>query len=358
MDYLRKNSGSGSGNVSIQVVNEQQLRSEEYEISFSGSPATAFSIKRLDAAGTMLFWNRPVNAADLPVVDGFRVRVDNDYFVGGVKSITDQSGRNVLGSNNLSADSSWYSTFTANASADTAAKASSYEIRFTSRGSIAYTWGIAGSVAKHTIPFEVWNVTTGTQICSEIRDLNNNDTWDKGELIYIINKSYPAPSPAIGSPNPGTSLSSFAYQIGIINAPGDTSKSAPKTGTIVNVTCYNALLSNDSYRFKFKMPSVDNSLVDLSKVRVVPNPYVVTSQYEYMQNVREVRFMFLPSECTIYVYTVSGELVRTLRHKSTTGSLSWNLLTDSNQGLAFGVYVYVVEDPNGNKQTGKFALIK
>jgi hypothetical protein len=106
------------------------------------------------------------------------------------------------------------------------------------------------------------------------------------------------------------------------------------------------------------MSSIDNSLVDLSKVRVVPNPYVVTSQYEYMQNVREVRFMYLPAECTIYVYTVSGELVRTLRHKGATGSLSWNLLTDSNQGLAFGVYVYVIEDPYGNKQTGKFALIK
>ncbi len=358
MEYLRKNTGAGSGAVSIQVVNDQQLRSEEYEISFSGSPATAFSLKRLDAAGTMPFRNRPVNAADLPVVDGFRIRVDNDNFVGGVKSITDQNGRNVLGSSNLSADSTWYAAFTANASADTAAKASSYEIRFTSKGSVAYTWGLAGSVAKHSVPFEVWNITTGAQVCSEIRDLNTNDVWDKGELIYIINKPYPAPSPVIGSPNPGTSLTSFAYQIGIIGAPGDTTKSAPKAGTVVKVNSYNALLSNDTYRFKFKLPSIDNSLVDLGKVRVVPNPYVVTSQYEYMQNVREVRFMYLPPECTIYIYTVSGELVRTLHHKSTTGSLRWNLLTDSNQGLAFGVYVYVVEDPIGNKQTGKFALIK
>jgi hypothetical protein len=286
------------------------------------------------------------------------VRVDNDNSVGGIKSITDQNGRNVIGISNLSSDSTWYATFTANASADTATKASSYEIRFTAKGSIAYSWGLAGSVAKHNVPFELWNTTTGTQVCSEIRDLNGNDIWDKGELIYIVNKAYPAPAPAMGSANPGTSLVSFAYQIGIIGAPGDTSKSAPKAGTVVKVNCYNALLSNDTYRFKFKMPSVDNSLVDLSKVRVVPNPYVVTSQYEYMQKVREVRFMYLPSECTIYIYTVAGELVKTLRHKSTTGSLSWNLLTDSNQGLAFGVYVYVVEDPNGNRQTGKFALIK
>jgi hypothetical protein len=242
--------------------------------------------------------------------------------------------------------------------ADTAAKASSYEIRFTAKGSIAYTWGLAGSVAKHTVPFELWNSTTGLQVCSEIRDLNVNDTWDEGELIYIVNKPYPAPSPALGSPNPGTTLSSFAYQIGIVNAPGDTAKVPPKVGTVIKVNCFNALQANDSYRFKFKMPSIDNSVVDLSKVRVVPNPYIVTSQYEFMQNVREVRFMYLPSECTIYVYTVSGELVKTLTHRGTTGSLGWNLLTESNQGLAFGVYVYVIEDMNGNKQTGKFALIK
>jgi hypothetical protein len=69
--------------------------------------------------------------------------------------------------------------------------------------------------------------------------------------------------------------------------------------------------------------------------------------------------MYLPPECTISIYTVSGVLVKTLYHQSTTeGSLSWNLVTDWNQALAFGVYVYVVEDPSGSRHLGKFALIK
>ncbi len=53
-----------------------------------------------------------------------------------------------------------------------------------------------------------------------------------------------------------------------------------------------------------------------------------------------------------------GPLVKTLQHNSAVGSLSWNLVSDWSQALAFGVYIYVVEDPRGNRHIGKFALIK
>jgi hypothetical protein len=55
---------------------------------------------------------------------------------------------------------------------------------------------------------------------------------------------------------------------------------------------------------------------------------------------------------------VSGTKVKTLTHNSTDGSLNWNLVTDWGQALAFGVYVYVVDDPQGNRHIGKLALIK
>ena len=73
----------------------------------------------------------------------------------------------------------------------------------------------------------------------------------------------------------------------------------------------------------------------------------MTSDYETLQNVRQIRFMFLPPQCTIRVYTLSGTLVKTLEQDSPAGSLAWNLISDWDQALAFGVYVYVVEDPQG-----------
>ena len=124
------------------------------------------------------------------------------------------------------------------------------------------------------------------------------------------------------------------------------------------VESYNALRDGDVYEFQFRESTFEAATVDLSEVRVVPNPYIVTSRYETLQNVRQIRFMFLPPRCTIRVYTVSGTLVKTLEHDGAQGSLAWNLVSDWDQALAFGVYVYVVEDPEGNRHVGKFGLIK
>ncbi|HSQ76191.1 MAG TPA: hypothetical protein VLT13_11575, partial [Bacteroidota bacterium] len=168
----------------------------------------------------------------------------------------------------------------------------------------------------------------------------------------------PSPAPAMGAANPATNIKEFAYQILINNAPGDTARRLPSGSTIIRVISNNALTRNDQYEFSFTPASFDAAVVDLSEVRVVPNPYIVTSKYESKQNVRQVRFMYLPPECTITVFTVAGTKVKTLNHNSTDGSLSWNLVTDWGQALAFGVYVYVVEDPRGNRHIGKLALIK
>jgi hypothetical protein len=233
-----------------------------------------------------------------------------------------------------------------------------YEIRFAGSGAIAYTWGISGSTAKYSVPFSVWNTTTNTAVAFEIRDLNNDSQWEEGEAIYVTRAPYPSSPPAVGSPNPATTIKEFAYQILISNAPSDTAHRPPTAGTTIKITSNNALTVADRYEFEFAPSTFSAETVDLSQVRVVPNPYIVTSRYENIQNVRQIRFMYLPPECTITVYTVSGTLVKTLHHNSTTGSLAWNLISDWSQALSFGVYVYVVEDPQGNRHVGKFALIK
>ncbi|MGB6123056.1 MAG: hypothetical protein WBG80_14195, partial [Bacteroidota bacterium] len=222
----------------------------------------------------------------------------------------------------------------------------------------AYGWGIQGSTAQYTVPFSVWNTTSGSQVVFEIRDLNNDNQWQEGELIYITRVPYPSPAPAPGSPNPATQIQEFAYQILIANAPSDTAVRPPAEGTAVLIQSYNALRDGDEFEFQFTPDRFDASAVDLSQIRVVPNPYIVTSRYETLQNVRQIRFMYLPPRCTIRVFTLSGALVKTLEHDDDVGSISWNLVTDWDQAVAFGVYVYVAEDPEGNSHIGKFGLIK
>ena len=125
----------------------------------------------------------------------------------------------------------------------------------------------------------------------------------------------------------------------------------------------------------------ENIEADLEKIRVVPNPYFVTNRAVLSEGTDKVFFTRLPPRCTIRIYTLVGELVRTIEHESATpyhpnvrpddrslqgdkgGTASFELLNRYNQALASGVYIYHVEARDesdtvvGNK-IGRFAIIR
>ena len=108
----------------------------------------------------------------------------------------------------------------------------------------------------------------------------------------------------------------------------------------------------------------------LGKVLVVPNPYRVDKDYTYenggwegrasnwTENNRLVKFIHLPTKCTIRIFTLTGDAVATLEHDDPVhGELEWNLLSQSGRALASGVYIFSVESTLG-QQIGKFVLIR
>jgi hypothetical protein len=106
---------------------------------------------------------------------------------------------------------------------------------------------------------------------------------------------------------------------------------------------------------------------DLGQVKVVPNPYVVTSVYEQLSYVKELHFTHLPVECVIRIYNNAGEMVQLLQHNPSSPGYrgpsveAWNLGTYNNQDVAFGIYVFHVvssDDQNSEEFIGKFAVIK
>lgn len=103
-------------------------------------------------------------------------------------------------------------------------------------------------------------------------------------------------------------------------------------------------------------------------VKVVPNPYLVRNEWERHKDFRKVKFINLPQHCDIYIYNLAGDLIRVLRHDDTRpdaggvpgqygGDEDWDLLNQSRQKPAPGVYVFHVESDDGRKQSGKFVLI-
>ncbi|HEX7319450.1 MAG TPA: hypothetical protein VF399_03720 [bacterium] len=105
-------------------------------------------------------------------------------------------------------------------------------------------------------------------------------------------------------------------------------------------------------------------------VKVVPNPYIIANEWQQSFRLRRLRFINLPSTCTIRVFNLNGELVKTLTHTNNTTSSSgselsnftggdewWDLLSENRQLVASGIYVFHVQSDVG-EQIGKFVVIR
>ena len=97
----------------------------------------------------------------------------------------------------------------------------------------------------------------------------------------------------------------------------------------------------------------------MKNIKVVPNPYLAkySSLVETNGSEAVIEFQHIPDECTIRIYTLSGELVRTIEHNDMNGYARWNLLSENSQQVASGVYLYHVESPYGER-LGRFSIIK
>jgi hypothetical protein len=85
---------------------------------------------------------------------------------------------------------------------------------------------------------------------------------------------------------------------------------------------------------------------DLEQVRVVPNPYRGTETWD-QPNQSEVHFINLPAQATIKIFTVAGDLVRTIQHSDPVRDFErWDLRNDSQQDVSSGIYIYRVDAAN------------
>lgn len=112
----------------------------------------------------------------------------------------------------------------------------------------------------------------------------------------------------------------------------------------------------------------------LGKVSVVPNPYRTDQNYTlesggyeglsagWDETRRLVKFINLPAVCTIRIFSLSGDLVRTVQHDGGGGEFPDGdedvaLVSESNRALASGIYIFTVESQYGT-ETGKFVIIR
>jgi hypothetical protein len=335
----------------VELIDPSQLQEGPYRITFSLNEKgqklyTVRNVKTGQIPRNTLgepMQNVPFYNSDLdnaPIFDGVRVIVTD--VSPGVKNRTWTAGGNLpLPTVTL------YRGTAENRSWD-------YEIRFVS-GTRTYVDFDNGTPV--VAPFEVWDITNNRQITCEIREStpdwgNGNGQWDPGERIYLVTKPYtgsgawegdwPADYPYYVVIRPGASYTAGAVFRFTTNKP-------------INV-------QTDAYEFNTRPLVLDASqaALDVEEIRVVPNPFIVSSAYETSAFgiQKQIQFHGLPERCTIRIYTVSGELVQIIQHEG--GSIArWNLQNYLGQEVAYGVYIYHVEAPQmGLKKTGKFAVLK
>jgi hypothetical protein len=101
-----------------------------------------------------------------------------------------------------------------------------------------------------------------------------------------------------------------------------------------------------------------NTSSNLSAVYLVPNPYIVRSGLRGANNPdARVGFYNLPPQCTIRIYSYSGQLVSTFEHTNGKDMEPWYQVTRNEQFIASGIYYFIVTTPDGRKTNGKFVII-
>jgi|GEM_PF-3455962 len=109
-------------------------------------------------------------------------------------------------------------------------------------------------------------------------------------------------------------------------------------------------VSADTFHFSvFSLHGMGTT--DLSDAYAYPVPFIPS------RGDTDITFTNISPLCTIRIYTLNGELVRTIEHTSGKTSYSWDVTNDRGDRLGSGVYLYLI-DSNRSKKKGKLIIIR
>ncbi len=89
----------------------------------------------------------------------------------------------------------------------------------------------------------------------------------------------------------------------------------------------------------------------LTQAYVFPNPFKPSEGHTTLT------FTNISSDCTIKVFTLTGDLVKTIRVSGGTGQATWDVRNEAGESLASGLYLFVITSAD-DKKSGKFAVIR
>ena len=379
--------GNSDGACEVTVVDPAAITGHTYQVGFNADQT--WFVK--DVTTNTIVRDNIANQAggtDYPVVDGMLVRV-----VGpdpGIASDVYGPGTDWIGSpwtgNDLIFGSAWTSSIQPGEHV-------AVEVRFSSTNTQAaavYRRDDGYSfLGQGTFPGTVWDMTNNRQLAvafvendfvitdgkpASVNTVDNywmpsSSTGELGnrEYLLITNLDYQATVTSDPwsqwAPYPGPFPAMYtSLPLARTNAEGATLSFTE--GDVWAITPFFINTTADVFQWETTdRHAVTDAETGDSEIMVVPNPFIV--RHELMANEDNPSLMFtnVPSQCVIRIYTLAGELVDVIEHNPGLGSAAsgtavWDMRNNDFQRITSGLYLFHVDDLNGNTTVGKFAVVR
>ncbi len=375
-DTLQSLGSQSEGLAMVSILNPGQLEARTYEVTFNDSffddslwvDSTTFNLFCV-TTGESLFVHQELSDSSLdniPAIDGFRLTLLNSG-----------SGVKFLGWTSVAGDTctfDWWTGYVGSMGPIYTYISGISDFRIVvdhaNPATVQVEDGFGGSYPSIQIPIRVYDITDS---------LNPVDVSDS---TWLLDFAYAFPgNPMFGpegwdlipggagyNPDPTGQEYGFVDQIGCWSENGDAvyfatqngpaTETPPSEGDELTVLTYKPFSSSVKYEFTIIPFSIDADQIDLSTVRVVPNPYMLHSKYESTPYDRRLMFANLPQQCEIQIYNIAGEHIRTIQHTNNLSYEYWDLRSKYGLEVAYGLYVFVVNADAQTKAKGKFVIIK
>lgn len=363
-----KFNGAATGSVVFNILDpDSVLQYHTYRLEFEdnspfhNNPYPSYRLVDFSSKDTVVKTTQfKGNEAQTSVIDGFALTLTNDTTV----SINASKTGWKKGSSNYIVNTGFDSRYAAAYSSQRVNYPADFEIKFTEagKGDTSYP----GSSFSQPVPSNII-ITNTTENADHFqfvfKDNDNDNKFSAGDAIFITLGD------SSGKKATGFSDQHFTWSMSLTKDTtiAEANQRPPQPGDVYSIITSKPFRTGDYAEFVTKSITYDKTkaVTDLSKVSVVPNPYCGAASWE-PQNTgvgrgeRKIYFIHLPKDCTIRIYTMSGNLVKTLTHNSvlSDGQEPWNLVSKDGMDIAFGVYIFNVDAPGLGSKTGKFAVIK
>lgn len=371
-DLSKVTEGTGTGSASISVAVEELVDDTKlYEVVFSDS-ASDIGIQRVtttyeirEVGGDALVSSTPFSPST-KIVDGFIVNFDNDNpgniiptKTGWVANEGQENELFNLDPTELDGISTnWELAITPDRNGDLTnfiRTDHDYEVYFVNPEDSTYRPPLlfGAGFSRFEIPIFARNLITGKQADLFISDTDENGELNSGDILFLAERDE-------------RNRVKYRFMITILDN-GGTEDVAPTAGDKFRISTTRPFGRDDRFQFTMRKQTVDTELAkeSLEDIFVAPNPYLGAASWERKsgsigRGERKIEFFNLPRKCTIRIFNVRGELVRTLEHDGAfnDGSISWDLRSNDSEDIAYGIYFYHVEAPGIGEYVDKFAIIK